>query len=184
MRCYTRPASKMDLKFVSLWKQLKILCTTEGFAFFKSVTVWICFSHLSQNPSCCLCNGIPWLKVSYPVSGDLLIQNADAATLGKHLSSFLISPSAVLPGGLGSVSLSWSWSQLAFDKSIEAPFSAPSPSLYHFLWLGPEALKFLLLHPAHLTSSARRHELRIYNETLDVTVKERSVLRLGSMLHN
>lgn len=63
---------------------------------------------------------------------------------GKHLSSFLISPSAVLPGGLGSISLSWSWSQLAFDKSIEAPFSTLAPSLYHFLWLGPAALKFLL----------------------------------------
>lgn len=40
------------------------------------------------------------LKVSYPVFSDLLIQNADAATLGKHLSSFLISPSAVYPVAL------------------------------------------------------------------------------------
>lgn len=74
--------------------------------------VWICFKYLSQNPSCSFCNGIPWLKVSYPVSSHLLIQNADAATLGKHLSSFLISPICSFTR--------WPWLHLSILKLVPA----------------------------------------------------------------
>lgn len=68
------------------------------------------------------------------------------------------------------------------DKSVEA--SSHPPPLCHSLWLGLRSLKFLPLLPAQLTSFSRRHELRLYNKTLDAAVRERSSHWPGSMVHN
>lgn len=68
------------------------------------------------------------------------------------------------------------------DKSVEA--SSHPPPLCHSLWLGLGSLKFLPLLPAQLTSFSRRHELRLYNKTLDAAVRERSSRWPDSMVHN
>lgn len=62
------------------------------------------------------------------------------------------------------------------DKSIQKPFLG----LY---WWGLGPLKFSP-HCNTLTSSSRQNELRKYNKTLDLPVKDLSTVRTDSMVHN